>query len=309
MIPASKEEGKLIKKRYAVFNHDGSLEELKGFEIKRRGELKLIKVFQAEVFDKFLEGDTLEGVYEAVGRVANKWLDMLETRGKFLTDEDLVDYISEATTMSKSLEEYGDRKSCATTCAKRLGDFIGGDLVKDKGVKAQYVIANKPVGAPTSDRAIPVSIFQAEPAVARSFLREWMKDSPGGDSSEVPDMRELVDWDYYFTRLASTIQKIICIPAALQHVKNPCPRVTHPDWLHKMVRDKDDTFKQRKLADLFGALAAKNPNIRMLDDSSGDGGGEATPGKGAGPGDNGGEMDMEDAGGSGGGGGSLIGKP
>ncbi|KAK7268088.1 hypothetical protein RIF29_20774 [Crotalaria pallida] len=45
ILPASKEEGILIKKRYAVFNDDGTLAELKGFEIKRRGELKLIKVF------------------------------------------------------------------------------------------------------------------------------------------------------------------------------------------------------------------------------------------------------------------------
>ena len=90
ILPASKEEGKLIKKRYAVFNFDGSLEELKGFEVKRRGELKLIKMFQTEVFEKFLEGDTLEGVYESVGAVANKWLDMLETNGRDLTDEDLV---------------------------------------------------------------------------------------------------------------------------------------------------------------------------------------------------------------------------
>ena len=29
-----------------MFNFDGSLAELKGFELKRRGELKLIKVFQ-----------------------------------------------------------------------------------------------------------------------------------------------------------------------------------------------------------------------------------------------------------------------
>lgn len=36
ILPASKEEGKLIKKRYAVFNFDGSLAELKGFEIKVR---------------------------------------------------------------------------------------------------------------------------------------------------------------------------------------------------------------------------------------------------------------------------------
>lgn len=46
ILPASKAEGILIKKRYAVFNHDGTLAELKGFEIKLRGELKLIKVLQ-----------------------------------------------------------------------------------------------------------------------------------------------------------------------------------------------------------------------------------------------------------------------
>lgn len=80
ILPASKEEGKLIKKRYAVFNPDGSLAELKGFELKRRGELKLIKVFQSEVFDQFLEGDTLEECYQAVAAVANRWLDLLDTQ-------------------------------------------------------------------------------------------------------------------------------------------------------------------------------------------------------------------------------------
>jgi len=92
-----------------------------------------------QVFDKFLLGETLEEVYEAVGAVANKWLDMLETKGKDMSDEDLVELISEATTMSKSLEEYGSRKSCPTTCAARLGAFIGGDLLKDKGVKAGWL--------------------------------------------------------------------------------------------------------------------------------------------------------------------------
>jgi DNA polymerase epsilon subunit 1 len=46
VLPASKEEGKKLKKRYAVFNFDGSLAELKGFEVKRRGELQIIKIFQ-----------------------------------------------------------------------------------------------------------------------------------------------------------------------------------------------------------------------------------------------------------------------
>ena len=54
VIPASTEEGKLLKKRYAVFNDDGSLAELKGFELKRRGELELIKQFQSQVFERFL---------------------------------------------------------------------------------------------------------------------------------------------------------------------------------------------------------------------------------------------------------------
>ena len=89
ILPASKEEGKLIKKRYAVFNMDGSLAELKGFEIKRRGELKLLKVFQSEVFEQFLEGQTLDECYKAVAAVANRWLDLLDTQvlSELRTDE------------------------------------------------------------------------------------------------------------------------------------------------------------------------------------------------------------------------------
>jgi DNA polymerase epsilon subunit 1 len=45
VIPAAREEGKLLKKRYVVFNDNGTLAELKGFEVKRRGELKILKVF------------------------------------------------------------------------------------------------------------------------------------------------------------------------------------------------------------------------------------------------------------------------
>lgn len=49
ILPASPEEGKLLKKKYVVFNFDGSLAELKGFEVKRRGELELVKIFQSQV--------------------------------------------------------------------------------------------------------------------------------------------------------------------------------------------------------------------------------------------------------------------
>lgn len=69
ILPASKEEGKKLKKRYAVFNFDGSLAELKGFEVKRRGELQLIKIFQSSVFEAFLKGDSLETCYASVAKV------------------------------------------------------------------------------------------------------------------------------------------------------------------------------------------------------------------------------------------------
>ena len=44
ILPSSKEEGILIKKHYVVLNDDGTLDEIKSFEIKWHGELNIIKV-------------------------------------------------------------------------------------------------------------------------------------------------------------------------------------------------------------------------------------------------------------------------
>ncbi|XP_075636199.1 DNA polymerase epsilon catalytic subunit A-like [Castanea sativa] len=248
IIPASKEEGILIKKRYAVFNDDGTLAELKGFEIKRRGELKLIKVFQAELFDKFLHGSTLEECYSAVASVANRWLDLLDNQGKDIADSELLDYISESSTMSKSLADYGEQKSCAVTTARRLADFLGDAMVKDKGLRCQYIVACEPKGTPVSERAVPVAIFETDAEIMKHYVRRWCKIS-----SDV-GIRSIIDWSYYKQRLSSAIQKVITIPAAMQKVANPVPRVVHPDWLHKKVREKEDKFRQRKLVDIFSSL-------------------------------------------------------
>ena len=45
ILPASKEEGKKLKKRYAVFNFDGSLAELKGFEVSGKCLCQIIRHF------------------------------------------------------------------------------------------------------------------------------------------------------------------------------------------------------------------------------------------------------------------------
>ena len=54
--------------------------ELKGFELKRRGELQIIKIFQSQVFERFLRGDTLQRCYAEVAKVADYWLDVLFTQ-------------------------------------------------------------------------------------------------------------------------------------------------------------------------------------------------------------------------------------
>lgn len=258
ILPTSKEEDKNLKKRYAVFNHDGSLAELKGFEVKRRGELKLIKIFQTQIFKFFLEGTTLTETYASVAKIANRWLDVLYDRGSGLADQELIDLICENKSMAKSLEEYGAQKSTAITTAKRLAEFLGELMVKDKGLNCKYIISSRPKNAPVTERAIPVAIFSADENVKRYFLKKWMKDEPGD-----MDPRTVLDWNYYLERLGSVIQKLITIPAALQKVRNPVPRVPHPDWLEKRIRVKDDVFKQKKMTDMFDKrmLAEIEPNM------------------------------------------------
>lgn len=246
ILPTSKEEDKNLKKRYAVFNHDGSLAELKGFEVKRRGELKLIKIFQTQIFKFFLEGTTLQECYDAVAKISNQWLDVLYSHGSTLADEELIDLICENRSMSKSLEEYGSQKSTSITTARRLAEFLGEQMVKDKGLACKFIISARPRSAPVAERAIPVAIFSAEQSIKRHFLRRWLKDDPGN-----MDPRGIIDWTYYLERLGSVIQKIITIPAALQKCRNPVPRVAHPDWLQKRINAKEDRFKQKKMTDMF----------------------------------------------------------
>ncbi|GME40769.1 DNA polymerase epsilon catalytic subunit a [Neofusicoccum parvum] len=259
ILPTSKEEDKNLKKRYAVFNHDGSLAELKGFEVKRRGELKLIKIFQTQIFKFFLEGTTLQETYDAVAKVANQWLDVLYSQGTTLADEELIDLICENKSMTKTIEEYGGAKTTAITTARRLAEFLGEQMIKDKGLNCKYIISSQPRHAPVTERAIPVAIFSAEESVKKYFLRKWLKSDPGDC-----DPRTITDWNYYLERLGSVIQKLITIPAALQKVRNPVPRVAHPDWLERRIRIKDDIFKQKKMTDMFEKKALTDIDANVV---------------------------------------------
>ena len=42
-----------------------------------RGELQIIKIFQTQVFERFLLGSNLKECYQEVAKIANYWLDVL----------------------------------------------------------------------------------------------------------------------------------------------------------------------------------------------------------------------------------------
>ena len=144
--------------------------------------------------------------------VADYWLDVLFSKAAHMPDDELFDLIAEKRSMSKKLEDYGNQKSTSISTARRLAEFLGDDMVKDSGLACQFFISKYPAGGPTTERAIPLAIFQAEESVKTYYIRKWTKDSSLTDF----DIRQLIDWEYYFERFAATIQKIITIPAALQ---------------------------------------------------------------------------------------------
>ncbi|MCP9260431.1 DNA polymerase [Dirofilaria immitis] len=263
ILPASREEGKRLKKRYAVFNFDGSLAELKGFEVKRRGELALIKYFQSSVFKAFLKGTNHAEAYEHAAKEANYWLDVLFSKGASLPDYELFDLIAENRSMSKKLDDYGEQSQHLY----QLLNFLGDDMVKDVGLACRFIISKMPLDAPVAQRAIPLAIFQATPNISAHYLRKWTKDTT--ITKDNINIRNIIDWEYYIERFGATVQKIISIPAALQNVPNPVPRVPFPDWLENKRQQRKNDHKQPKINEIFKktALLTYTPDIENVANS------------------------------------------
>lgn len=106
-----------------------------------------------------------------------------------------------------------------------------------------------------TERAIPTQIFDADIEVQRSCLFRWTKndDLLKGDV----DIKNILDWNYYFERLSTQIQKMVCIPAVLQNLSNPVPEIELPDWLKKKTFDMR-YHKQKKLTSFEFIDPAKN---------------------------------------------------
>ena len=82
--------------------------------------------------------------------------------------------------LSKNIAEYGEKKATSLTCAKRLAQFLGEEIIRDKHLNAKFIISAKPAGRKVAERAIPTAIFETEPAVKYKYLRLWLSGSGGG---------------------------------------------------------------------------------------------------------------------------------
>jgi DNA polymerase epsilon subunit 1 len=261
VIPAAREENKVLKKRYAVFDMKGKLSEVKGFEIKRRGELKIIKIFQSEIFSQYLKGATLQECYNYCAETCNKWLGILRQQGQGMRDEEVIDLIAESKVLSKNIKEYDGRKGVAITAAKRMSEFLGADLLEGKGLNCHFVVTKKPTTSPLNERVIPVSIFNIkEDAIKMKFLRKWLKE-PKLETHQAT-LKEIVDWEYYIERLSNTMQKMVTICAAYQGIANPVPFIAHPKWLEQKIARESSNNPQTKLQSFF---QVKTKDIEDMD--------------------------------------------
>lgn len=233
IIPASTEENKLLKKRYVVFDSKNKIVELKGFELKRRGELNFVKKFQEDIFAHFNDGSTLQECYASLAGVCNYWLDIIDMEGGPLDEESIFYLFSESRNMSKNVESYANRKSSILSTVRRMSEFLGEEILEEK-LKCEFVISRFPQGAPVVDRAIPVMVFRS--AEKEKYLRKWLK------TANKLTLREILDWTYYRKRFESILHRLIVIPAHLQSIPNPVPRVEMPDWVKSMFKQEKLTF-------------------------------------------------------------------
>ncbi|KAI5166167.1 DNA polymerase epsilon subunit 1 [Nematocida sp. AWRm78] len=269
-LPGSTKQGESIKKRYIVINNKEKISELKGFEFKRRGELKFVKSFQEEMFNLLLSGNTLEECYMTLAECADYWIDIIETKAQALAQDEIFNYFGETRNMSKSADALSMVKTTCLTAAERLSELLGQNVVV-KGMSCSFIISKYPENEPVTSRAIPQSVFYAEKSQKEKYLQKWLK------MKTVPnDIREIIDWSYYLERLSNIIARIIIIPASLQGLKNPVSRVNPPQWAvhHKKIteffkKSKDTAENINSLNSIRTVQALNKPEKSPVEENKG----------------------------------------
>ena len=256
-LPSALDEGKELKKRYVVLNLDGSQAELKGFEIKRRGELEIVKLLQRGFFGGLSEGSSLKELYKQLATRCMKWFRLLTSRGAGCSEEELLSLLTEMRFMSQDVNKYGSQKSNTITTVRRLGQLFGEEYAMNRGVMVSFLITKEPSGMLTSERAIPAQVFRVGENEKQRKLAEWTKSR----TEKTLVLADVLDWEYYEKRVAKLILKILCIPAVMQGLENPFPEIALPDWVYKKLSARKKEKVVQPLLENFG-IVKKLENVQ-----------------------------------------------
>ena len=81
--------------------------------------------------------------------------------------------------LSKGVDEYGDRKGTSITCAKRLAEFLGDEILKDDGgLNVKFIISRNPIDAIVAERTIPTANFESDKPDKMKYLNKWLRTNP-----------------------------------------------------------------------------------------------------------------------------------
>ena len=90
------------------------------------------------------------------------------------------------------------------------------------------------------------------------YLRRWLKDR--SLSADDIDIRAIIDWGYYRTRLDNAIQKIITIPAALQKLDSSAARGA-PRLAQEAGRAAGRRLQAKDVKDMFKAAVDRGDKV------------------------------------------------
>ncbi|KAL8452745.1 hypothetical protein Emed_001309 [Eimeria media] len=250
-LPASEKSDDLLKKRYVVYGNDGRISELKGFELKRRGELEFIREFQRELFPVFIKGESKQEAYALAAAVGNRFRYLLLSRGAAMQSDAVLERLLVARkVLGKSVAKQTLAKSMSITTAKRLAELLNNNTyLTEAPVSTQYVVMALPAGAEKTSRAVPVQLLHAPEKTKQHYLQKWLQLSPSDAAIISNNIKQVVDWEYYAERLDVQLQKIITIPALKQGLQNPIPGIDVPAWLQKQQAAADP--RQQRLEAFF----------------------------------------------------------
>ncbi|EDO08465.1 DNA polymerase B exonuclease domain family protein [Babesia bovis T2Bo] len=257
-LPASEKSEDLLKKRYVVFNHNKQIVELKGFEIKRRGEMRMIQLLQEEIFPKYLLGVTKEDAYRHAASIGLGYRTSLDMHATNMDDDDMFDLLVARKTVKQPVSKQPNSKCFGITTAKRLAELFKDDsYINDGNLCMSFLLVSHPSEAPRTARAIPIQSFMVEPGLRAQCLARWLKIQLSTALNS--GVRDILDWDYYREKLDTQMLKLVCIPAVLQGLDNPLPMIQLPPWLKKR-KEATDT-RQKDITSFFtvGIKPKKEP--------------------------------------------------